>query len=63
MVGQRSSGLLFCFWLGLVVYGTIKLRTLWLLSIDNVRTSVQGSTLLLTVLVSLRVVCRTCSDL
>ncbi|XP_064405656.1 multidrug resistance-associated protein 1-like [Halichondria panicea] len=35
IVGQRSSGLLFLFWLGLVIYGTIKLRTLSLLSIDN----------------------------
>ncbi len=37
IVGQRSSGILFLFWLGLVIYGTIKLRTLSLLSIDNVR--------------------------
>ncbi len=37
IVGVRSSGLLLCFWLGLVVYGSIKLRTLLLLSIDNVR--------------------------
>ncbi len=37
IVGQRSSGLLFLFWLVLVIYGTIKLRTLSLLSIDNVR--------------------------
>ncbi|XP_064405659.1 multidrug resistance-associated protein 1-like [Halichondria panicea] len=35
IVGQRSSGILFLFWLGLVIYGTIKLRTLSLLSIDN----------------------------
>ena len=37
IAGVRSSGLLLCFWLGLVVYGSIKLRTLLLLSIDNVR--------------------------
>ncbi len=39
MMSQRSSGLLLLLWLGLIIYGTIKLRTLSLLSLDNVRAS------------------------
>ena len=35
--GVRSSGLLFIFWLALVLYGALKLRSVILLSEDEVR--------------------------
>ena len=62
--GQRSSGLLFCFWLGMVVYGSIKLRTLLLLSIDNVRyLNSKVKRLKAKIFYLCRVVYKMCSDL
>ena len=34
--GHRSSGLMLLFWLGLVIYGTLKLRTYILIARDEV---------------------------
>jgi hypothetical protein len=34
--GQRSSGLMLLFWLGLVIYGSFKLRTYILIARDQV---------------------------
>lgn len=34
--GTRSSGILITFWISLVIYGSIKLRTLILISEDQV---------------------------
>ena len=50
MSGVRSSGVPFIFWLVMSLYGAVKLRTLVLLSEDNVcRVSVYTITLLLCV--------------
>ncbi len=35
--GQRSSGLMLLFWLGLVIYGSFKLRTYILIARDQVQ--------------------------
>lgn len=36
-VGQRTSGLLLCFWVLMTIYGTFKLRTYILTGLDEVR--------------------------
>lgn len=36
-VGQRTSGILLCFWILMTVYGSLKLRTYILTGLDKVR--------------------------
>lgn len=36
-VGQRTSGLLLCFWILMTVYASLKLRTYILTGLDKVR--------------------------
>ena len=36
-IGQRTSGLLLCFWILMTVYGSLKLRTYTLTGLDKVR--------------------------
>ena len=42
--GQRSSGLMLLFWLGLVIYGSFKLRTYILIARDQVQIDSYSST-------------------